>query len=651
MSLFKQIGLSISVFLMIVLGTVIFLNFKSSQTFIQDQLYSNAEDTAASLALSLGGVVDSEADTSAEMETMIAAIFDRGYYEAITLYTPEKEIIIQKKQKVVVKDVPQWFIEFAHLDAKAATSDVSGGWTPFGIIEVKNHTGHAYVQLWEIFIGLIQNFVMLGVTFLILLYLLVKIILRSLVDIEKQAKAIQDNDFIIYEKVPFTTEFRHVVKAMNSMVVKVKQIFDKEAQSLQKYHELLYTDTATKLFNRRYLMMRLAALLEEESANGSFVMITLSDMKATNDKLGYVKFEELLGQIAARVQICATKSDDAIAARMKNSDFALLLPKVKLEDIKKDLQFAMHEVVELIKDYGVEKELVVSAGAIGFSPDDTQKTLFARADFELTKAKVRHDNSIEFAKEDAEAGIVLGKEEWVAMINTSMEENMLKVAGQDVVSCKDTQEVMHEEIYLRMMDEQGKVYNAGYFMPVLVNLKLTDDVDKHVISLALHYAQKGLLKNGVAINIAASFLKNAPNLAWLQDQIAAFAKTSKLGLSFEASKFAVSKNVELFSQFSALLKGYGYSFGIDNFSISNEPLEFLQKIKPAYIKASKSFFFDLQNSENSTASDSLSILTKSVGIKMVATAVESLDDIEKLEKMGVDYVQGSAICEPKILGV
>ena len=88
MSLFKQITFTISLFLLIVLGTVLVLNFQSSQKFIQDQLHSSAEDTAASLALALSGVLgkeSSEEEMLSEMDTMIAAIFDRGYYASIFL--------------------------------------------------------------------------------------------------------------------------------------------------------------------------------------------------------------------------------------------------------------------------------------------------------------------------------------------------------------------------------------------------------------------------------------------------------------------------------------------------------------------------------------------------------------------------------------
>lgn len=651
MSLFKQIALSISIFLMIVLGTILILNFKSSQSFIQNQLHSNAEDTAASLALALGGVV-SDDDNTVMMETMIAAIYDRGYYESITLYTPEDAVMIEKSQEILVKDVPTWFIDNVDLAAAPARSDVSGGWSSFGTVAVKSHVGHAYVQLWRIFSDLVQTFLLLAVVFLLLLSLMIKIILRALKDIELQAKAIQDNDFIIYDKVPFTTEFRHVVRAMNAMVKKVKEIFDKEAESLKKYHELLYTDTVTKLYNRRYLLMKLGIYLEPDSSNcnGLFVMFSLDDLEKAKAKLGYVKLETLIKNIASLMEDFTISYDQAIASRMNDQDFAFLIPGLKIDESQESFDTLMKNLAKLFEDNEVSEELVISAGVIEYTPDDNPKTLFSRADFELSKSAVKRNNSISFAQSQESEGIVLGKEEWVEMINASLDENMLKVASQAVIGMTKKNKSYHDEVYLRLLDEKGTIYNAGYFMPMLVKLKLTDDVDKHVVLLTMHHAKKIQGIESIAINISTGFLKDHANMQWLRKEIKAFAKESDVVLNFEASKFTVTKNIDLYADFSGLLHHLGYRFGIDNFSIDQDGLHYLQTIKPDYIKASKSFFFDLKGENNANAYDSLSILTGSLGITLIATSVESEEDMQKLADIGIEYIQGSYIANPQILG-
>jgi len=678
-TLFKQLALLVTLFLVVILVVVMGLNFASSQAFVQKQLHSNAQDTAASLALSLSQVLATQPAQEQEvmslddvleestvaattqplskslqstLEVMISAIYDRGYYESIELINDKGEALVSRRQSVKLEKVPQWFLERVVLDVANASSDVTGAYgSRFATVVVKSHVGNAYEQLWGIFIDLLKTFAVLGVLFLVFLAGLIRLILRSLTAIEHQAKAITQHDFIIYDKVPFTLELRHVASAMNSMVGKVKEIFDKEAESLRKYYELLYTDTQTKLYNRRYVMMKLATFLaqEDEQSRGVFVMLTLQGVDEAKAKLGYQKLEALTVSMAQELKACATYANEGVAVRMNEHDYALLLPTLTLQEAQLHLDAMMDAIAHICESYGVLSVLKLSGGAVSYEANETLKALFSRADFELAKAKMAPQSTIIYAQASSANTLVMGKEEWIAMINSSLEENMLKVAAQKVIALKDNTS-MHHEVYLRMVDGEGKVYNAGYFMPVLVNLNLTDAVDKHVIELAMYHAKLHPHIKSIAINISAHFLAVAANMEWIRQKITTFANHSEVVLSFEASNVQILQNIELFTHFSQMLHHKKFLFGIDNFAMSSEGLQYLKAVKPNYIKANKSLFFDLQAQENSAANDSLRMLTKSLGITLIATAVESQEQLTALKELGVDFVQGSVVEEPHLLG-
>jgi len=651
MTLFKQIAAIFAFSLLIILGTVMWLNFKTANDFVQGQLLSTAEDTATSLGLSLSPVADYD-DTST-METMINAIFDRGYYESITLRDMDDVILLEKKQPVVVKDIPTWFIDFIDLQTPLASTQISTGWTMFGQLSVRAHPGHAYMQLWQTLIEISKSFAMLSIAILALLYFLLKIILRALVRVEEQALAIKKNDFIVQDKIPFTTEFKNVVIAMNSMIVKVKEIFDKEAESLRKYHEILYTDSVTKLYNRRYLLIKLSNYqnAHSEVSQGSFMLLSFNGIDEAKKILGYVKLEGLLKNIANILKVKTEPMHDSVVARMNNSDFAILIPAIGIDDTKDLFKTILDEIIDEFSNEELDDSSYVSIGAVGYTPDDTTKTLFSKADFSLAAAKVKRTNAIDYGKSD-ESSLVLGKEEWMKMISASMDENMLKVAVQPVVTIDDDSEIYHDEVYLRLVDEKDKIYNAGYFMPMLINLNLTDDVDRHVVELAMHHIKKMKEIKSLAINIAASFISNASNMHWLREKLYSFSSESNVILCFESSNFSILKNLDIFTELAKMVQARGYKFGIDNFSSDSSDMSYLQQIKPNYIKADKSYLIDLQYSEDGGMSnEALFILTKSLNIDIIATAVETEDQKEKLKKMEILYFQGSLVAEPKILGM
>ncbi|MDH5464206.1 MAG: EAL domain-containing protein [Thiovulaceae bacterium] len=653
MTLYKQLGSITALFLTLVLTTIMLLNFNSSQRFIQNQLHANAEDTAASLALALAGVADNTAQAEVAMKTMISAIFDRGFYESITLTHSSGKIVHKDKTALILKEVPSWFISMITLQAPSAQSEINQGWETYGHVSVTSHVGHGYIQLWDVFIDLLQTFLLLSIVFLTLLALLIKIILRPLQSIESQAKAIQNHEFLIVEKIPFTTEFRHVVRAMNSMVGKVKEIFDKEAQSLEKYHELLYIDTQTSLYNRKYLLLKLSSFLDAQTqlSQGSFVLLSFNDLNLAKKQLGYQKFENLLKNFAKELQIFCEPLDDTIVARMNDNDFALLIPSQNLDNLKEKLSALLFTCAGLIKEHDLEKILYLSIGAVSYDPEGTQKNLFSKADLQLAKAKIKNESAIEFSTNDSESPtLFLGKEEWIAMLNSSLEENMLKLAAQKVLNIKETSSVLHHEVYLRMIEPNGTIHSAGHFLPMLINLQLTDEVDKHVINAALHHGAKDSALGIIAININADFLKNSENFSWLSKRLESFTKEFSTKIHFEASNFSVTKNIATFSAFSSMLKKLGLEFGIDNFSIGSDGLDFLTKIKPHYLKANKSFFLDLKSDKSKSANDSLSILAGSIGMRLIATNIESQKDVDDLTALDIEYLQGSFLDTPTIIG-
>jgi len=321
MSLFKQLSIMLTLFLGVILASVMILNFKTASEFVQNQLYTDAKNTSHSLGLSLSKVADPQ-DTST-MDTMINAIFDSGYYEFIVLKDVDGKILYERKTDVVVHDVPQWFISIVPLQSSVASSDIMMGWSRFGTLEVRGHTGNAYRQLYLTLIELIQTFLILGLIVFGLLYLLLSLSLQSLKRIRDQAKAIIENQFIFEDKIPFTTEFRSVTVAMNAMVEKVKDIFERENETLRRYHELLYKDTESKLYNRRYLIAKLPDYLQADTvfSSGAYGLFSFDELDRFKKELGYEAYRAIINTFAEILNSEFSSDPQTLIARLNESDF------------------------------------------------------------------------------------------------------------------------------------------------------------------------------------------------------------------------------------------------------------------------------------------------------------------------------------------
>ncbi len=644
MTLFKQIAIIFSMFIILIIGSVMYLNFNSANQFIQNQLYTTSEDTATSLGLSISMNIPKDTKDLSTIETMINAIFDRGYYESIVLKDMNGNVLVKNKNLLKVKSVPNWFINSVDLQIPTAQTQISAGWIPYGVLSVKLHSGHAYMQLWNIFTEILETFAILVSIVLLMLYFVLKFILKSLQGVEQQAMAITNNDFIIQEKIPFTTEFKNVVIGMNKMVAKVKDIFEHEALIVQKYNDLLYNDQDTGMGNRKFFSLRLSSLLDQQDAksSGTIIIFVLNNFGETKKIVGYKTLSSYINRLAELFYETTSSIEERVVTRLKDSEFSMILPEADYEKTKKIVYDFLEKTEAALPDELRKiSNFYISGGATYFNERDKQKDILARADFALSTAKMKSETNVHFHEiKNDESLMQLGKEEWHKLITTAIKEDGIKLALQAVKDISG--KIYHQEAYLRMSDTTGTIYPARVFMPMLNSLRLTDEVDKKVISIALKLADKGTT---IAINIATSFIKNSENMYWLEN---IFKKSSALNLhvSFESSNYAIIHNIENYINFSKLIHKYNYQFGIDNFNITDISLNYLQDLKPAYIKANKSFYIDMHNQGKNNSYESFNILTKSLDIKIIATAVENKNESDYLKEIPINLMQGAFIEEP-----
>lgn len=642
----------LGIFLGVILVSVMMLNFRSATEFVQNQLYTDAKNTAHSLGLSLSKVAD-PSDASS-METMINAIFDSGYYERIRLVDLDGNTVYERANEVRVSDVPQWFIQQVHIRNVTVKSEIMIGWNRFGTLEVSGHTGHAYRQLYLTLIDLIQTFVLIGAVVFGVLYLLLSLSLKALVRIKSQAEAIIDNEFIIEEKMPFTTEFRSVTLAMNAMVAKVKDIFDRENETLRRYHELLYKDSETKLHNRRYLTAKLPDYLHGDTSlsSGTYVMFSFDGLDRFKKEFGYEVYLRFLTRFADELYAGAGAIKNILIARLNESDFVMVIPSMSPENMQPMIEALMIQTRRRIEENyeKYETHIILGCGIGNYSANDTLKSLFSRADHTVTEAKAQGDFRVS-TDQNEENKLILGHEEWRHELLQSILESRMVLAFQSVVEYREnTMEALHEEILLRLLDREGTIHNAGYFIPIATSLELMESLDRYAVEKVLSHLKERYSSVAMAINLSCDFIKKESNREWLRTQLEAFRRESESVLWFEVSNSAVINEPESIQALSAMLKALGYRFGIDHFVLPEGGAKYLQRIRPDYLKSNATYLQDiLYDKDTGSVRESFNNVAKSLGITIIGINIEESKQMEELKTLGITRFQGSFISPVALL--
>jgi len=652
MSLFKQLVLMLGLFLGVILVSVMMLNFKTATEFVQNQLYTDAKNTAHSLGLSLSKVAD-PSDTST-METMINAIYDSGYYQRIRLVDIDGKEVYNRESDMRVSNVPQWFIKMVPIHNAIAKSDIMIGWNRFGTLEVSGHTGNAYRQLYDTMIDLVKTFLMIGTVVFVFLYVLLSLSLKSLKRIREQAKAIIDNEFIIEKKIPFTTEFRSVTIAMNAMVEKVKDIFDRENETLRRYHELLYKDTETGLYNRRYLTAKLPEYLQSDVSlsSGVYLLVSIDEIDRFKRECGYEHYNHLINTLADGLNTGLSPFPSSLIVRLNESDFFATIPASGIISVQlciESLMARMRTLIESIDNHLVEY-LTIGCGVGIYSENDTLKSLLSRADHAVTQAKLQGNFTVDFNLEGDET-LVLGREEWRSELLKSLDESRMLLAFQSVVEQRsDHLNVLHEEIFLRLLDRDGVIHSAGYFIPVATSLGLIDVLDRYMVEKVFKHIKEQNPVTPLALNLSGDFVKKYVNIQWLRTQLEIFHRQSSLILWFEVSNTTALHELEAVSAVSTMIKQFGYRFGIDHFTIPEAGAYYLQAIRPDYVKANGAYLQDMMfDKDTGKSRESFNNITRSLGISIIAINIEEAQDVERLKALGIDCFQGTYIAPVSLL--
>jgi diguanylate cyclase (GGDEF)-like protein len=632
MTLFKQIALILSILLIIILTTVLNLNFQTANEAVQERLYEDAKNTASSLSLSLGSA---NGDVSM-MSTMINANFDSGTYNFISLVDVDNELLYERKSESEQLDVPEWFLNITNIEAPIASANVSAGWSQVGILNVQSDVSYAYRQLYTILKALLISFSIIAIIGLLVLNLLLIAILKPLKEVQRQAEAVIRNEFILQESIPYTKEFKDVVLGMNNMVSKVKAMFDKGNRELQRHKELEYIDPTTKLRNRKYLIDKLPEYLKIDapSKGGINIMIALSGVIEANEMIGHKKVDELFNEIADLFKEKAAGFEDTIIARINGTEFSILIPNCQsmhalmiAENILTDSQFII-ERYELNGD-----ETFISIGLYEYNHTESIGEVLSYSDNALAQAKFKEWN-LHLVKAE-ESVDVMGKEAWRKILLDVIKRNNFNFISWSVINTK-SKKLIHNVLSLTIKIDDETTYNFGQFMAPANQIGLSDEIYKTVLNSMFKNPDSSLDYSTYSLRLPYEYLMLSDTYDEMKKLFSVYALTLPFRLIIEMPDKLVSKNSALVKDYKQLFERYQIEMGIFEFIGESTDYQYLQDLRPIYIKGEPSYFI----TQSEQALSALRLITDSLDISLIATGVMTLETLKQLTDKDIHIVQG-----------
>lgn len=633
MTLARQIILVISLVFLLVLAGVFVHGVLNTRAYLSQQLGSHAQDTATSLALSLGPALQQQ--DMAAAESLVDAIVDRGYYQRIEYIDLANASRLKREFPVVVQGVPPWFTQWVKLDTPQREALIMAGWQQHGRLQVVSHAGYAYRELWE---STLATAAWLGGGWLLTvgsLMLLLRWVLAPLLAVERQAEAIGKGQFMRLAQIPRTRELRRVVKAMNSMVAQVERIIGEKIAALARVEQASIIDAVTGLPNRQHMEARLNELLRApQRAEGLFAVICLSDLGAYNSAHGYQAGNKMLQAVAQGLRVfCGIEFSESVVARFAGAEFALLASGVGGDEVP--------GVMERLLSALPAQPAALHIGVTDLGHAD-RSALLGAVDLATRAAQAKAQRAWHRSAPSAADGeLPQGAQAWRGVIQQALQQGQLKLGSAAVVDSR-TGQLLHHELLAQLAPPGRAPILASAFMPMVERLRLAPLVDSALLEQALQRLEGADGSMRYAINLSPQSLHDPVFTEWLARRLQQLgARAQRIILEIPA---IVLHQADLLRAFMQRLEATGVGFAIDRVSAPLPQPAAWPGLALAYIKLDAAYVMSLEGEVNILVHlDALRDFARGLGIPLIATGIANPALRDLAIKVGVDGLQGDVI--------
>ncbi|MFK5892444.1 MAG: EAL domain-containing protein [Pseudomonadota bacterium] len=645
MTLFKQIIILICIIFITLFTSTFIVSTENIRDYLNEQLSSHAQDAATSLGIALTAEIRD--NDIASLEVYTNAMFDSGYYKKIMITDIDDKEMFSKDRPLIIENVPQWFIKMFPLIAPEQHANVEDGWQTVGIISIQSYPGFAYEKLWQNALNTLTLYLSVMAIILFFTAIALKLLLKPLTEIKKQANAICNREFPIINIKPKTIEFLQVVTALNKMSGKLKGIFYEQAKMTEELQKQAFQDEVTELPNRSIFMKQLKYFCDSknETSQGGLLILHINDLLAINKKYGHIKGNELLKQLAQLINKQAETYPNSLVARLSGTDFALLAKSASKEFIE-DLGPALQQqLVDIATKLEFEETDIAHMGLVTSQANQSMADLLSEADTALRLAQQKGSNAWHLFDNQKKKNVQAhGADEWREIIKQAVSESLFQPYYQKTVD-SDNHSIF-QEVMLRL-NYQQQVISAGIFIPMAEHLGITRLIDRWVIKAIINRI-KSNAKHIYCINLSSDTLQDPSFPAWLKQQVELLNPNQQKKLVIEAPEYNIIKSLPEYKNLISLLEPYACQFSIDHFGIGFASMSYLKDIKIDYIKVHGSYASNIQENRDVVNYMRQIINTAhNLDIKVIAEGIETADDFDLLKTMGLDYYQGYHIGRPE----
>ncbi len=405
-----------------------------------------------------------------------------------------------------------------------------------------------------------------------------------------------------------------------------------------------YTDHVTNLYNRNGLIVQLGLLLQKRKKATVF-LVSLDTVSFIRLVLGAESFSQLEREIATR--LFGYAREDRFTALTGQGRFILVNGDSSRLAAERDILLRSIRSPWLFQN----RLLSISARICEIHvPEDTSdiSTLF-QAQYELTRIQGQYPLNTIISFNDLGLANTGRYQDITRKINQALINEGFSVVFQPIISTL-TGKTVAAEALIRLSDTSGGLISPGEFIPVAEQNGSIHRIGDFVVRESCMFFQN-LRKRGFSLGYLEV---NLSPLQCLQPNLPQrfLAIMQEFGLEphdlcFEITETAANRSPAIMKRNLDALVFSGFSIAVDDFGTGYSNISSLMDLPFRIVKLDRSLIEAMDRSENGRLGlEGVVSMFGHMSTVLVAEGVETLDQVQSILNMNIDFIQGYYYSRP-----
>ena len=410
-------------------------------------------------------------------------------------------------------------------------------------------------------------------------------------------------------------------------------------------------DTLTGLANRSLLQDRLEQALLTATSFGTRIAVAFVDLdrfKYINDSLGHHVGDELLKEVAARIQGCVRECDTV--ARLGGDEFVLLINGHSGPESVRHLTERL--LVTVAQPWTIDQgEFHVSCSiGVALHPKDGEdaRTLLKHADSAMYRAKDSGRNNSQFFTRELNT-LMTERLEMDGQLRRALDRRQFVLAYQPRVNLDGGRMVGAEALLRWRIPNRGTIAPQK-FIALAEETGLIVPIGKWVLQTACAqnkaWQEQGLPPIVVSVNVSPRQFRQE-NIVQTVAEVLKDTGLEARYLELELTESMVMHDAPQLVAMLDELKELGVQISVDDFGTGYSSLSYLKRFPVDRLKIDRSFVEHIATDpDDATIVRTIIALGHNLGLKVVAEGVETEEQLRFLRSNLCDEAQGYLMGRP-----